>query len=502
MSNPDRIPVIIGVGQVADRPADPMDGLDSLGLMAAALRDAERDSGVKLLDRVEWLGVEDQISFPNPDIHHDLAKTLSPAPKTAVRTPDASGDGPMRLLNDAANLIASGEISVGAVVGGEAMRTANKRAQAAAAADPSGNKKDLLADASAAIALPHAKPYGLFTPADVYPLYEQATRAAWGQSIAEADAETGAIWAGNAAVAAANPHAWLRTGATVSEITDITADNRMISFPYRKLMVANNAVNQGAALIVASLSVARKLGIPEDRLVYVGRGVSAFEPDDYLRRDSFTGSTSMKLAFEKTLEFNGITVDDIDHVEFYSCFPCVPKMARRILGWPLEKPHSVYGGLTFGGAPVGNCMTHAGAAMVEKLRAGGPDEKGLVFANGGFATHNHVILLSRRPGEGADQPHDYNLHAEADAARAPIPEFLDHYEGPATLETYCMPYSRKGEPAYAAVVALTPEGKRFLAHVAPGDSETLAFLAGSEGEPVGSKGTAVKMDDGRQRWVR
>lgn len=502
MGDPERIPVIIGVGQVNDRPDDPMTGLDSLGLMLAALRAAESDSGATVLDRIEWLGVEDQISFPNPDIHHDLARRLSPSPTLVVRTDDASGDGPVRLINDAANLIASGALSVAAAVGGEAMRTANKRAQLAQAQDAGGAKADLLAEAAAAISLPHARPYGLLTPADVYPIYEQATRAAWGQSLAEAQAETGAIWAGNARVAAANPHAWLGKEMTPQAIIEPTADNRMVSFPYTKLMIANNAVNQGAAVILASLATARALGIPEDRLVHVGRGAAAHEPDDYLRRDGFTASSGMRVALEQALARNEVTSADLDHVELYSCFPCVPKMARRILGWPLDKPHSVYGGLTFGGAPVGNCMMHAAAAMVEKLRAGRPDGKGLIFANGGFATHNHVLLFSRRPGRDADRPHDYHVQALADAARGPATEFIENHAGPGTIESFVMPYGRKGEPAFAAVVAKTPDGKRFLAHVPGDDRAMLAFLAGAEGEPVGTPGQAVTMADGRVRWTR
>ena len=69
MSNPDRIPVIVGVAQVVDRPANVEDGLDSIGLMLEALRAAERDSGASLLDRLDWLGVMNQISFPDPDEH-------------------------------------------------------------------------------------------------------------------------------------------------------------------------------------------------------------------------------------------------------------------------------------------------------------------------------------------------------------------------------------------------------------------------------------------------
>ena len=40
--NPERIPVILGVGQVNDRPADPRDGMDPVALMAEALRRAGR----------------------------------------------------------------------------------------------------------------------------------------------------------------------------------------------------------------------------------------------------------------------------------------------------------------------------------------------------------------------------------------------------------------------------------------------------------------------------
>ena len=281
-----------------------------------------------------------------------------------------------------------------------------------------------------------------------------------------------------------------------------TADNRMIYFPYTKLMVANPSVNQGAAVIITSLAVAKRLGVAEDKLVYVGHGAKAYELDDYLRRENFTESKSMAMSINKALEFNGLTAKDLDHVELYSCFPCVPKMARRVLGWPLDKPHSVYGGLTFGGAPVGNCMTHAAAAMVEKLRADHGDAKGLVFANGGFASHSHSVVFSRRPCKDADKVIDYDCQALADAQRGPAPQFIERYTGPATIESYCMNYDRKGLPAYAAVVARTPAGQRFLAHVPGEDQPMLAFLAGAEGEPVGTSGEAVAMEDGRQRWTR
>ena len=69
----ERLPVIVGVGQVNDRPADPLAGLDPVELMAAALRRAEADAGAgagagaSLLADADYLGVVKQIAFPRID---------------------------------------------------------------------------------------------------------------------------------------------------------------------------------------------------------------------------------------------------------------------------------------------------------------------------------------------------------------------------------------------------------------------------------------------------
>ena len=63
MTDPERIPVIVGVGQINDRPADPDEGLDSLGLMIAALRLADSDAGGNWLADLDSLAIVDQLSF-------------------------------------------------------------------------------------------------------------------------------------------------------------------------------------------------------------------------------------------------------------------------------------------------------------------------------------------------------------------------------------------------------------------------------------------------------
>ena len=497
MRDAERIPVIIGVGQINDRPVDDADARDSKGLMLAALAAAERDTGAAILDRLGWLGVEDQISFPDDAIHDHVAAALPKRPARVVRTEEASGAGPTKLINDAANLIGRGEARFAAAVGGEALRTAARRARAGIGQPAAGG--DRLRSLAEQAATPLARHYGLATPADVYPLYENATRAAWGQSLDAAQAESGEIWAGMSRVAAANPSAWLRSAVEATDIITPSADNRMVSFPYTKLMVANSSVNQGAAVIVASLAAARELGIDERRLIYIGAGAAAQEPLDYLRRDSFAHSASLEAVISAVLERNATSVTALDLVELYSCFPCIPKMARRTLGWPIERPTSVYGGLTFGGGPIGNCMMHAAAAMVLRLRD--DPGSGLILANGGFATHNHAIMLSSRRFGGQQFPQDYSVQAEADARRKPVPPLLDHYAGAGTIETYAVPYDREGRPRFGVVVGRTPLGDRFLAHIPADDAATFAHLTSGRLEPVGTAGTAVAMEDGRSRWI-
>jgi len=491
-----RIPVIIGVGQVNDRPKQDAEGMDPIGLMKEALGRADRDAGGGWLQGIESLGVVGQISFLEiRDIHLRLAEALGISPSFSDLTLPY-GDCPVRLINDAANRIGSGEITVAAAAGAEALRTAAARA---AAREPSREKPTGLRAVAQQTAHSLNSKYGLVTPTDMYPLYENGCRVAWGQTLGEAQAESAAIWSGLSKVADANPDAWLHTPMEPDEILAATAANRFIAYPYRKFMVANSAVNQGAAVIITSLAEARRRGIPEERLVYIGPGAAAHEPDEILARDSYHDSPSMRVSIQKTLALNGVTTSDLDCVELYSCFPCVTKMARRILGWPLEKPHSVYGGLTFGGGPIANCMMHAAACMVEKIRKGA--RRGLIFGNGGYATHNHSIILSRTPPEGDVFPQSYDYQEEAERLRHPVPEFLADYTGPGTIETFTVIYDRQGAAMFGIVIARAPDGKRFICRVPKEDAAGIEFLTSGKIEPIGTAGHACMAGNGYVLWT-
>jgi acetyl-CoA C-acetyltransferase len=446
--------------------------------MAAAARLADQDAGGGFLSRCDWLAIVPQISFRNLDPATLLPPALGISPKYLDHPPMASGDTPIHHLNDAANAIARGEAEVCLVTGGEGIRTAVRRPAA-----PDGSTALFQSHRTASEI---RRRYGLLNPAEIYPLYENATRAAWGQSLAQGQAESGQIWSLMSEVAAASEGAWIKAPKTPDEIVTPSA--------YNKLMVANSSVNQGAAYIVTSLATARAAGLPEDRLVYVWAGASAHELEEPLARVAWGQiPEGMRTSLEKAMSVNGLKAADLDHVELYSCFPCVPKMARRVLGWPADKPATVHGGLTFGGGPIGNYMTHAIVAMVQTLRKGGGT--GLLFGNGGHCTHNHTIVISSDPPRGELLGRDYDFQAEADAARGALPPQGDDYEGKVTVETYTVVYDRTGEPSFGIVMSRAPDGARVVAKVDREDAGAIAFLTNGKVEPVGAAGVTTKVGD-------
>ena len=139
------------------------------------------------------------------------------------------------------------------------------------------------------------------------------------------------------------------------------------------------------------------------------------------------------------------------------------------------------------------------SASWRRLRTEG--ERGLLFANGGFASHNHAIVLSRTP-PAKPLPQNYDVQAKADAARGPIPALLETYTGPGTIETYTVLYERDASPRFGVIVGRTPNGERFLAKVPKQDVASIAFLTDGVAEPVGTTGHAAVGPAGDAVWER
>jgi acetyl-CoA C-acetyltransferase len=164
----------------------------------------------------------------------------------------------------------------------------------------------------------------------------------------------------------------------------------------------------------------------------------------------------------------------------------------------VDRPITAFGGLTFGGGPIGNYMSHAIASMVDKLRT--ERGKALMFANGGYATHFHGIVLSAEPLPDASFPHDYDCNPAAEALRGDVPPIDEAYTGPATIESYTVFYNRDASPKFGTVIARTPQGARALARVDAEDAAMIEFLTNGQVEAVGAVGRTFMGDDGLLRW--
>ena len=116
----DRLPIIVGVGQVtqrpgAERPREP------LALMAEAARLAQADAGAgDLLHELDSVRVVNVISWPSRSPAHDLANALAVAPREALYT-HIGGNTPQWLVNESAQAIHEGDLRFVLIAGAEAM---------------------------------------------------------------------------------------------------------------------------------------------------------------------------------------------------------------------------------------------------------------------------------------------------------------------------------------------------------------------------------------------
>jgi acetyl-CoA C-acetyltransferase len=493
----DRIPVIVGVGEIVDRPREIAAGLEPLALLELALKQAEADSGAPLLGEIQSLDIVNFLSWRYHDPARQLSDRLGINPAHAYYGP-VGGESPIRYLHEAAQRIARGECSVAAVCGAESQGTATKAERAGVTLPWTPFAHDVAEPKrGAAFQKPAAVTLGVFRPVTVYPFYEAATSAHWGQTPREAMAESGQLWSTYSSVAAQNPNAWLKRRFMPDEITTPTPDNRLIAWPYTKLMVANPTVNMGGAVLMTSLAKARAAGVAEDRLIHVWGGASAEEPRDYLVRDRFFESHAQNAVLRTAMELGGGDGRAFDAIELYSCFPCVPKMARRTLGLGADVQPTVTGGLTFFGAPLNTYMTHAACAMVRKLRGG--SKLGLLYGQGGFVTKHHALVLSCQPPRAA-LAQDSSVQAEADRHRGAVPEFVTEASGKGTVESFTVIYGRNNEVEHGVVMLRTPDDTRALARVPAQDGQTLAHLLNMDRTPVGSAGDIVSAGDGVLEW--
>ncbi|OBG97162.1 acetyl-CoA acetyltransferase [Mycobacterium sp. E136] len=484
-----RTPVLVGYGQVNQRDENPE--VSPIELMVDAARNAADPRVLEAVDRVRVVNL---LSWRYRDPGLLLAQRLH-ADNASTRYTGVGGNTPQSLVNEACRDILNGRAEVVLIAGGETWRTRSRlRAKGIRPDWPRQDESVPMAegaDEGVPMAGPAEIKINLDRPAFVYPMFEQALRIAAGESDEEHRRRIGELWAQFSAVAATNPHAWNRDAVPADQIWQPGPSNRMISWPYPKLMNSNNMVDQAAVLVLTSAEKAANLQIPRDRWVFPYAGTDSHDTYAIGERAEFHTSPAIRIGGRRALELAGISVDDVALVDVYSCFPSAVQVAANELGLPLgdpDRPLTVTGGLTFAGGPWNNYVTHSIATMAERLVAA-PGQLGLITANGGYLTKHSFGVYGTEP-----PPYEFRWEdVQSEVDREPTREALVDWSGVGTVETWTTPFDREAAPEKAFLAVRTPEDARVLAVIpdAVGAAATVEEdIAGAKVQ-VNSDGTAA-----------
>jgi acetyl-CoA C-acetyltransferase len=277
-------------------------------------------------------------------------------------------------------------------------------------------------------------------------------------------------------VAAKNPNAWFPLERSVDELITATSDNRLVGYPYTKYMVSVMDVDMAGALILASDGAADAMGIPADRRVYLRGWCYATDPVYVAEHRDLWRSPAMAAASGEALTRADVDIDDVAHLDLYSCFASSVGFALDALGLDHADPRgfTVTGGLPFAGGAGSDYMTHSIATMAAVLRDD-PGSLGLVSGVGMHMTKHVYAVYSTAPGPVSGPDRD-GVQARLDA-EGPV-AISDTHDGPATIGAYSVVHGRDGSAEWALLVCDLARGDRCYARVV--DTDLLAALEHDE----------------------
>lgn len=482
-------PVIVGVGQITNRPEDNGDALHPLQLAKMAIESCVDDSQCsEILRNVDLLSVVNMFSWTYEDPAGLLCEMLSIKPKVAEYTA-IGGNTPQWLVNRAAKKIVAGEIEVALICGAEAMYTVTAAGKKNIVLDwpCSRNNPTMVGDNRSASNSAEIQHYAE-VPITVYPLFENALRAERNLSMADHKKFLAEFCAGFSKIAARNPLAWFKEDKSAQEIETVTRINRMVGFPYTKFMNPILDVNQAAAVIVTSSKAAKRLSIPKSKWIYLHAGYDATDKWFVSDRVNYTFSPAIKEIVGAALESVKLSIREIDFLDLYSCFPSASVIAAKSIGLNLNKlpPLTITGGLAYFGGPGNNYSLHAIAHAVERLRKN-PEEFGLITALGWYITKHSVGIYGGVEPKNSlcvDQPE--NIQRKIDSMYSP--ELAENPGGPAIVETYTVMHDRHGEPLNSIIIARLEDGRRCWAHT---EKDQFLFQLMETEEFIGRKGLVI-----------
>lgn len=439
-------PCLVGWSQVARFEGEPLDA------WAEALIATGVDPG-----RIDSLDVIYCQSWQYDDPTRRLADAVGANPRR-LHYSGIGGTTPLRLMEAAAERIRAGESDVCAIVGAEALAAVRAHKKAGAQLGWRHREADRSPVPFEAPFHPAEIAHEVFQAYTTFALRDIARRARLGTSPADYRRDIGELFAPFTEVAATNPYAWFPVEHSVDELIDITADNRLVAYPYTKRVVAIMDVDLAGAIVLASPEAADALRVAQDRRVRLRGAGSADDPAYVAEHPDLSRSPGLATATALALARSGVDIDDVAHFDIYSCFPASVHFTLDALGIAVDdnRPFTVTGGLPYAGGP-GSCYALMSVAAMADRLVHDPGSVGMVTGVGMHLSKHSAVVMSTTPN-GAPPRSEPTCSDET-----PAHVVEDVYSGPATVAAYTVVHGRDGSARSGLAVCDVGEQRRCYA---------------------------------------
>ncbi len=346
------------------------------------------------------------------------------------------GQGPQKLVTEFGGAIAAGDIDVAMVTGSEPGSTARYFADRDDKPDFTEHVDGQLEDRGHQLfsyIVGYTIKHGLTGAPVQYGLMENARRGRLGLSIEDYRQQMAELFARFSKVAAKNQFSSSPVERSVVGIATVSDENRMISDPYPRPLVARDQVKKGTAAVLMSAAAARRIGVPEEKWVYLHGHADMIE-QGLMERIDLGRSPAAVAAAHEALRVAGLGVEDIAKFDLYSCFPFPVFIICEALGLAADDPRglTLTGGLPYFGGPGNSYSLHGIAETVAEMRDK-PGRFGFVGANGGIMSKYSAGIYSTEP---AAWKADRGGELYEEIKQLPTVAVTAEADGSATIETY------------------------------------------------------------------
>ncbi len=484
MSVTDSTPIIVGAGQCVERDYTESSPMDLAGRAAQAA--VEASEGNSVAEAIDTITVVKIFSDSAPLWASKLGRSNNPPQSVAKRIganpahriySETGGNEPQTLLMEFFADLQAGRRDCVLLCGAEAIKNQRNAERNGIELDWNEEFEEELDDRGFGlwVVSQQERHNGLIAPMYYYSIMEEFRRQKQGfdrETYMERECQ---MLASLNQVAVDNPYSQFPNALSVEDM--MGAEH--LTHLYTKRMIAQDSVNQGAALILTTVGKAKELGIPESNWVYMHGAAKGVEYDMTVRPDPSMSPMAEEVV-ERAFHMAEINVTEVSLVDIYSCFPVAVSAIAEELGLATDGSDALTltGGLPYFGGPGNNYSMHGLAEMWSQIRQD-PKQYAYVHANGGMLSKHGGGVFSCEPSIIDWSTTDTSIPQDSLPHFDPV-QHPDH----GTVLAYTINYM-KGEPVQGIVLAETDDERRFVAHTRAEDQDVVKAMV--EGEPAGER---------------